>query len=127
MGLTAEPTPVPEPVRLPAVQATRGLLPPPNPLPLELLVLWAEAGVAIICCHIRVNNGVLILMEPPELKVAAEHLASTTRDCLASSSSVLKHTPSSGFTKHIIFSRTMVRAVLAQAGSRSHIEAVIHL
>ena len=39
-----------QPIRLPGPPVTRGLLPPANPLPHELLVLWAEAGVAKLRC-----------------------------------------------------------------------------
>ena len=39
------PTPALDPIRLPGIDVTGGLLPPANPLPRDLLVLWAEAGV----------------------------------------------------------------------------------
>ena len=50
------PTPALDPIRLPGIDVTGGLLPPANPLPRDLLVLWAEAGAredAVSCCLLR--------------------------------------------------------------------------
>ncbi|CAE7892573.1 unnamed protein product [Symbiodinium necroappetens] len=44
--LDITPPPVFDPIRLPPTQATRALLPPVNPLPHELLDLWAEVRAA---------------------------------------------------------------------------------
>ena len=53
-----EPTQAPTfvPIRPPDLHVVQGLLPPPNPLPHELLVLWAEAGSAELHCVLRAHN-----------------------------------------------------------------------
>ena len=61
--LDVTPLPTFDPIRLPPTQANRGLLPPANPLPHELLDFWAEACAATLRCLMSERTADVSLVE----------------------------------------------------------------